>query len=119
MGVSTNAYLTFGIDLGESVDWMHLADSLLGEDHGWDVDRDPEEILDQLGLCLKRHCSLESPMFIVSAAGHFTAWRGEPTKVDPGELPTATPDQLAALKRVAKAAGVKDEPAWLLYSMWG
>ena len=119
MGTSTNAYLTFGIDLGESVDWMELADSLLGEDHGWDEDREPEEILDQLGLCLKRHCSYEYPMFIVSTTDALTAWRGQPTKVDLDKLPTATADQLAALKRVAEAAGIKDEPAWLLYSLWG
>jgi hypothetical protein len=119
MGTSTNAYLTFGIDLGESVDWMALADSLLGEDHGWDVDREPEEILDQLGLYLEEHCSSQYPMYIASATSPLTAWRGETTKVDLDKLPTATADQLAALKRVAKAAGVKDEPAWLLYSMWG
>jgi len=112
--------LAYGIDLGEEPDWFDLADQLLGEDHGWDIDRDKAEIVAGLGLEIDTHCSGDYPMYIVHAPGtNRCANRGYPQKIDPASTFMEVSQELRlALKRVAKAAGIEAEPAWLLYSMW-
>lgn len=109
MGVSTDAILVYGIDLGEEHDFEN-----------WD---DPLEKLDRLataeGLTIVMHCADEFPMFIVSDGRESSANRGYPCNIPNGSLTPASHYTIAKIRTFAERFGVTEEPAWLLCSYWG
>jgi hypothetical protein len=131
MGVSTNAILAFGFDLGElnEHDWQEALAVKLD-----DYDDDIEAfLLDQYGVELQRgeklcrnkvpvdiiqHCSYECPMYFLSIRGtQQTARRGYPTDI--GLCKPMAPDRVQALRDFcAKHSIPWQEPSWYIFSMW-
>jgi hypothetical protein len=118
MGTSTNAYLMYGYDLGNSDEWKIQG---LGEYGEWepewleddDLPTSAEKALlasvgfteewskenegyfgrrqvvqDQIAVTIESHCSAEYPMYVLSAK-MIRATRGNPKVVDPDYLQRA------------------------------
>lgn len=139
MGVSTNAILAYGFDLGEDCPWPYNDDDeqedwiggLLGlKEPQEEFDKDNEEVmkkyneywdarrnaLDELGVYIDIHCSCDCPMYavIVTESEHH-AHRGYPKKVD--LMWWAGWDD--KLRKFCKLTGIEyQKPSWMLYSLW-
>lgn len=114
MGVSTDAYLVFGIDLGAEEDW---------EDAGHLVAltaaHDDCEMEDETRVELVDHCHHEYRMWILAVKGTLVrAYRGSPKTIDPEKL-KITPAQIEGLCEFCREHAIDwKEPKWVLCSMW-
>jgi hypothetical protein len=112
MGVSTDAILVYGFDLGEEED---IEDERI---------RDVIEKADNLELednraAIVGHCSHDYRMIIVAVPNtKRVAKRGYPTTIDPASM--AVPqERVAELRAFCEAHGIPwQEPRWILCSMW-
>ena len=127
MGVSTDAYISFGIDLGESLSY-----SPDGEEDvyfGHEVQVVLRDILKKYDLEIFSHCSMDYPMFILCYSPTLRhAWRGYPVELDLNKLEGCIMNGgfesfhsfVFNNPNIAKQLGLEDagEPKWLLCSDW-
>lgn len=141
MGVSTDALLAFGVDLGDEYPESLLNEDDEGDFESWVLDHvglarptvsdygHPDwvayfakrnEILETFPVDLELHCSYDYPMYILCVRGtRKRASRGSPESLDASAL-TVTPEQVAAFKAFCEEHDIDaGEPGWLLFSMWG
>lgn len=134
MGVSTNAILAFGINLGEDLPDAFTADE--GESFDfeewlqkrfgmeWTADRPDDywdkfnEAKDAFPIDLIPHCSGDYPEYFLAVRGtDTTARRGYPEVI--AELPAIEPEDMIALRAFCDELGIEwQEPKWHLFSMW-
>ena len=143
MGISTDAILAYGYDLGEweSMDYPEWFDEddedaafseqamkhLLKEagftETDWKVEgywNRKNEAEKNLGIEITYYCSYDYPMYILSAK-EFRAYRGDAVKIDYADL-TIDSEWNEKLRWALDKLGVPasdDEPSWFLVSMWG
>lgn len=138
MGISTNAILAFGFDLGEELPESLLGDSEYFDFEEWfasnkfseaepphgDYDRDwpdywrrKREAIAALPYDVISHCSGDYPMYFLAARGtDLTASRGYPAKV---VMPEISSDAIEAMRQFCTEAGIEwKEPDWHIFSMW-
>lgn len=117
MGVSTDAKLAYGVDLGDDGIPAWLRDEFgvprerEDEDAGdtWELTK----ALNAAGLDLEHHCSDTHTMYVLCVKDSATtAWRGYPKTIEALDVP---PEWGARWERVKRAG----EPRWLLFSWWG
>ena len=145
MGVSTDAILAFGFDLGEEEELPeqllellqkheHDVDDALADDHGfelpeYEVGCDYKEFAAKqaaahakLKICLIDHCSGECTMYFLAARGsERAASRGNPTALEPADFDTGRfgQDVLDAMRAFCDRHGIEwQEPKWHIFSMW-
>ncbi len=137
MGVSTDAIVAFGFDLGED-----LPQSLLPDDDGDDYFDFEEWYLAKVGIEYQEtdetgeyrkareealascpveiitHCSYDYPMYFLALTGtRTTASRGCPQEIDPERV---ADDRILEMCRFCQWAGVDwVEPKWQVFSVWG
>ena len=144
MGQSTNAYLAFGIDLGDN-DEIEWPAALQGDDGGEYPDLDsyiaekaglkkpphadyakPEwgayftakrEAVEAFPFDLMQHCSGNYPMWVLGFRDtRQSAYRGDTTVVTMREI---KPEEIAALKAFCGELGLPwSEPDWRIFSLW-
>jgi hypothetical protein len=135
MGVSTDAYLIFGIaltdfdeedygnlpfasEVDEDFDdtLVRLAGGKQYPEEGWLEEQ--RKVVEACPLSVISHCHFEYPMWILGIkATHLTASRGYPKTFD--SLPEVTPEDFMALKKFAEKYDIKGELTWHLCSDWG
>ena len=144
MGVSTDAILAFGFDLGledeppaflqqegedaPSLDFEEFIQQEAGIQypHGFGYGT-PEydayyqakkAAIEACPVDLIMHCSHEYPMYFLAVRGtESKAYRGSPTKVEAAPI---EPAQVQAMREWCGAHGIEwQEPAWHIFSMWG
>lgn len=121
MGVSTDAILAFGFDIGES--WedsfeTFFGEAFLGDDNEVDMhELDSELEAEGAPIELVQHCHVDNPMWVVAVRGTVTtAWRGYPKRI---EGLTVDAEKVEAAKEYAQKRGwTWQEPQWLLVSNW-
>ena len=102
MSMSSDAILFFGME-GEVA--IEDKDTLL-------------DLLEQKGLALDYHCSLEYPIPFIYAEGyHHLATRGYPVEIQ--DLDPPAPSVVANLKAIGESLGMEGEPRWFLCSFYG
>lgn len=143
MGVSTDAILAFGFDLGEE-----LPESLVGEDGdsgGFEFEewlktkagivypeghagiKSPaytayyeagKALVEACPVDLITHCSYDYPMYFLAVRGtEVKAWRGHPKTVTTGPIKQS---QLNAMRKFCDDNGIPwQEPQWHIFSLWG
>jgi hypothetical protein len=106
MGQSTDAYLAYGIDIGE----------LEGE-HQYDL---PSHYDNKGPVGMVLHCSDNCPMGIIALSCTVQrAWRGDPLSVDMSKLAIG-PAADKLLKEFCEEHKLEyKQPGWLLFSYWG
>ncbi|HTR76954.1 MAG TPA: hypothetical protein VMH39_02550 [Gemmatimonadaceae bacterium] len=119
MGVSTDAKLVYGFEVGEEEgDEEHDRCAALMDD---DYDT-LTKVEKRLGAELVYHCSDECTEYILGLKETYVrAWRGHPKDVDVGTFAAMSRDKMdAKLVEIAAALGLKAKPGrWLLCSYWG
>lgn len=146
MGVSTDAILAFGFDLGDEDDGT-LAERFSAEEDGDDFDFDdwiakqagaiypaghagidsPEYVSYSekrnaaLAACpveVITHCSYDYPMHFLALRGtEARAWRGHPRSV---QTEPPQPERISAMRAFCEEHGIEwQEPQWHIFSMWG
>lgn len=143
MGVSTNAILAFGFDLGEEwpeglatpdndeesgeSNWIDFLNSISGltepettnyKDPAWPAHWAAQRAFEKAyPVTVEEHCSGESPMYFLALRGSVTsARRGYPTAI---ETPIVAAEQWQALKTFCDTYGIPwQEPKWHIFSMW-
>lgn len=142
MGVSTNALIAFGFDLGEAGDREVDLSELFPDPDGGDEPQLDEWLLEKAGVVFKNgmnyddfkkkrdkvlaacpvalveHCSNEHPMYLLAVRGTVkVARRGY---AEPFELPQVSQEQIEAAKAFCDEHGIEWEtPKWTLFSYWG
>ena len=114
MGTSTNAYLAWGIDLGE----MELPEYLACAYDDWGEWAESE--LEGSGVSIETHCSYDYPMYVLCVAS-FWASRGCPLELDQKQLGPPEPCELfdEKLRGACERLGIDPRPGgWLLFSLW-
>jgi hypothetical protein len=145
MGVSTDAILAYGYDLGDpasregnpewydddedgDIDFSEQAMNILlaklagFTETDWKVDgywTRKEEAKESLGFNIITHCSYDYPMYILCIEPHYRAWRGDAVEI-PHNL-GYTPEWDSKLDQAVEILGLKvaERPSWLLASLWG
>lgn len=136
MGVSTDAILAFGFDLGDDLPGK-LGEYLASYEDGYfDFEEfiattcgvGPDEwekytaaktaALENCGAEITTHCSHDYPSYFLHVPGaKQRARRGDPKKV---ELPQIGAEQIDALRAFCDLNGIDwQEPAWHIFSYWG
>jgi hypothetical protein len=141
MGVSTDAILAFGFDLGEELpeallevlaedsyftfeDFVLKLAGLVAPDYDkiglpeWDDYRSAKsKAITEFPVEIVRHCSGSCPMYFLSVNGtQQSARRGYPQDV---KLVDISEEQLARLKEFCERFGIEwQEPSWQLFSYW-
>lgn len=128
MGVSTNAILAFGFDLGEELpdaftadedeyfDWWEWICKHLGiEDEDYAV---RQAAIKAFPMDMITYCSNEYPMYFIAVSGtKQTTRRGD---VDEVEFTSVSADEIQALREFCDKTGIEwQEPRWRLMSYWG
>lgn len=109
MGTSTNAYIAYGIDLDEDVDFL---DEKYGDDWKWSLDDGRVEVI--------THCSGEYPLYIVAVPGSVkSAYRGSPTRINPDVEFNISDYDVERFLEWCNENGVEAKPQWFLFSYWG
>lgn len=115
MGVSTDAVVAYGVDLGEEIpQWVWDTFGLKDNSDEGDVDvYSLSSAAQKRGLDIIYHCSYAYPMYILAiASSERRAYRGEPEKLS---LPEISDEWKKTWAQVAQAG----DPTWLLFSLWG
>lgn len=141
MGVSTDAIIAFGFDLGDELpdalsDFMseheHDSELVLAADHGITLPeymgRDykeyaaaREEALAPLKIDLIPHCSGDYSMWFLAARGsNKTASRGHPQALEVADLAASFgAEVIEAMRAFCERHGIEwQEPKWHIFSMW-
>jgi len=135
MGVSTDAILTFGIDLNDELP-AFLTNAETEEEHDdlddflaheagltdWRAEGHYEKkraLVESCPVEIVRHCSGEYTMYILAVRGTVrTAYRGHLTEIDPTSL-VVSPEKIVSFKKWCEDHGVEyQEPKWFLVSFW-
>lgn len=136
MGVSTDALMAFGFDLGEELPESFIydeeegfeADEFLLRDYGtgfpeWQPDgpsdywKKREEALSKIPVDIITHCSGEYPMYFLAIRGtEHQARRGYPSEAVQREIMSTEIDAMRAF--CEKHAIEWQEPRWHIFSMW-
>ena len=136
MGVSTDAILVFGINLGEDGDELYdQYREAIGEENDFEefivfqanLDHsDPdyfekrEAVLKNCPMDITVHCCDNEPMVILGLRGtETTAWRGDVKIINPEDLVIPEQKIQAAYDWCVKHKLPWEEPKWLLVSWWG
>lgn len=140
MGVSTDAIIAFGFDLGEDLPdaWAEIEefdfDELRADELGLqkpehrDYKKDWPEywkkktaILPTHAADLIYHCSGEYPMHFLAVNGtNIRASRGSPEALPSDLMTSLAPKKIAALREFCQRHNIEwQEPAWYLFSYWG
>lgn len=143
MGISTNAILAYGFDLGEE-----LPDSLMTADQDYfnfdewhravmfsepepDYDTQYEDwkawdaraqtALRAYPVDIITHCSDSYPMYFLCIRGtNVTAYRGDSTPIDKGFVVPDVDEKLAAIEAFCKEHGIEPQSiGWHLFSYYG
>jgi hypothetical protein len=129
MGVSTDAYICFGINLGENLSIPH-PDNLEGEDdtlYQWEALEILEPKLVKYKLEVVPHCSEGHPMFVLGyEPSREWACRGYPETLNlkamqklEGKGKKAFKDFLDEEAELVRQLDLEtDQPSWLLFSNW-
>lgn len=146
MGVSTDAILAFGFDLGDEED-VTLAERFGAEEDDDSFDFDEwigkqagavypagyaginspeyvayyEKLQAAIAACpveVITHCSYDYPMHFLALRGtEARAWRGKPQTVQTEPPP---PERIAAMRAFCEEHDIEwKEPQWHIFSMWG
>ena len=113
MGQSTNAYLFYGIELGDD-----LSDFLQEED---DTHGEVEQLLEKAGINgiqVGSHCSGDYPIYYLYTQSYM-AWRGYSKEVDPASLVVSEEETEKLKKAMLVLKRDPVEPKWILASYWG
>jgi hypothetical protein len=134
MGTSTNAYITYGIDLGEECKygfpWFNEdeEDQECGDDVNDLFDEWSNKVFGEgkSPYELVIHCSYDYPMYILTfKESSFYATRGCVEIFDPSKLlEEVDSTKIEKLKDFLTKYDIKDEngnsdTSWLLFSLWG
>ncbi len=143
MGVSTDAILAFGFNLGEELPEAFQDDD--GDSAGFEFDewlnqkagvvypegnagiKSPEyraysdackAVKAASPVDFITHCSYDCPMYFLALRGsNSTARRGYPVAVT---TPVPTAERVAAMRSFCDQHGIKwQEPSWHIFSLWG
>jgi hypothetical protein len=140
MGVSTDAQICFGFEIGDEGDELKdLFPDLFGEDiddeefddviarlaglEPWSKDRAEDyyerkrKLIEQCPVQLVMHCSHDVPMWILAVRGTFrNSNRGYALEID---LPTIPDEKVDAFRVWCEQYNVEyQEPLWLMTSLW-
>jgi hypothetical protein len=136
MGVSTNALMAFGFDLGEerpesftdSDEGYFEADEFLLRDFdagipewtpgvGPDYWDNKSAALAKIPVDIIEHCSGEYPMYFLAVRGtECEARRGYPSVAEQREIAAA---EIDAMRAFCEKHGIEwQEPRWYIFSMW-
>lgn len=144
MGVSTDAILAFGFDLGDDED-VSLAERFGADSEDFDFGdwiaaqagavypeghsgiESPEytaywetrqAAIEACPVEVITHCSYDYPMYFLAVRGtESRAWRGHPQAVTTGEV---APEKVAAMREFCEKHGIEwKEPRWHIFSLWG
>lgn len=138
MGVSTDAILAFGIDLGE--EWPDTFNEHDDEDDGFEADHflacdfaieipewtpgtgseywaQKREAINKIPIELIKHCSSDYPMYFLSIRGtQQTANRGYPKEILQRPIDQS---EIDAMRAFCEKHGIEwQEPKWQIFSMW-
>ena len=119
MGVSTDAHLFYGIDLGEDFYVEEDEDGeIVSDTFGW-----LENKLKDFPVNIGIHCSSDCPIYYLFTAENY-AWRGYPLQIDPVELQGGEEEKWnKVLKEAAERINFDDmndeKIGWWLASYWG
>jgi hypothetical protein len=118
MGVSTDAKLIYGFEVGKSEGDADNSrcDELMDEHYATLT-----KVEKRLGAELVWHCSDECQMYIIGLTDTYVyAYRGHPQEINPKMFERDRRLMDAELIDIAEALGVKAKPGrWLLASYWG
>ena len=125
MTVSTDAYLVFGIQLGDAEDITSdvIQKRYDEEDPGDYLPYLPEVVDEILGkqhaVMMKLHCSCDYMMYTLVVKDSVKyASRGSPVEVSPADL-APRPEWEETLKDACEKLGLEFEPPkWWLQSLW-
>lgn len=116
MGVSTDAILVWGFDLGDlsEIENEKIYDTIEALDEDWEAE---EKLEKKTGAKLVHHCCPNETMYIVGVTATETVVkRGYPKSI---ESLTVPPNAQTQLNDFAKAIGVEPKPGqWLLAVWW-
>jgi hypothetical protein len=119
MGVSTDAKLIYGFEVGEEEgDAEHDRCGVLQNAEYATLTK----VTTSLGAELVYHCSDECTEYILGIkATYVEAWRGHPKEVPVARFAAMSSEEMdAKLVKIAAALGLKPKPGrWLLCSYWG
>lgn len=137
MGQSTDAYLYYGMELGESQFWLDDEVPGLEEEELDDYSKvyytrvhghPPESYSDEWKwveaqpIEIRSHCSCDYPMYFVHVKRLFVqAWRGDPKRIDLDYLTTVTLEDADLLRIFCATMNIPwdmDNVGWRLASMW-
>ena len=127
MGISTDATLAYGIDIGEDLFYDH-PDSEEGRLYQYEALEHIEPILKKYNIAIDRHCSAEYPMFFIYYEETLhKAWRGSPNylldfkkMMQKEKKANAAFKELFANCELEVIQKINDTtPRWCLYSDWG
>lgn len=140
MGISTDAILAYGYDLGDDIEIEHeedeskgevlerrLLERLVGFTDVWTKEdktyfERERAAKKEMGLEIIYHCSEDYPMYFLASRGsEIRANRGYPVKINPLDINDNHDHWNAKLKEGMEALDIepKDEPGYHLFSMWG
>jgi hypothetical protein len=130
MGVSTDAIIVYGLDIGEDLHGMPFYSEEKDEE-GWAYDEQFEEWVkkefgDECPFEILIHCSYDYPMYIFALKEtYLSASRGYSQEFDPQQLQEKlTEEKKKHFTDVIEKYNIKGEngetePSWLLFSLWG
>lgn len=112
MGISCDAEIAYGFDLGEFTDWPEVLTYASGAHRYFDEDLLP----DDCGVSVHHHSHYDSNYYILAVDGtHKCASWGTPEKFT--SFPEITTEQIAKLEAFCKQFGLPFKtPEWLLFA---
>jgi hypothetical protein len=128
MGVSTNAILAFGFDLGDLDNNLPEGLARMFDEYDNDeeavlldlysTDTTPVEDINKVPVDLIRHCSRDNPMYFLAVRGtKQVALRGYPTAAVFGHVHDS---EVKALRDFCTRHNIPwQEPKWCIFSYWG
>lgn len=144
MGVSTNAYIAFGINIDEG-ELPESIETLIEEgkiEEFWQDDlaayegglvyngeegerydefwNKKQELVKNYPVEIEMHCHYDCAMYVVAVKGTcLSASRGFPTAFGPDHMTKVEQKDIDAFKTWCEKYGLEGEPEWLLFSYWG
>lgn len=131
MGVSTDAIVAFGFNLGEELPESLLA-TLDADEESWDFEYwvaarlgvadlewpERRKAVDAFPFEIITHCSYDYPMYFLAASDTTQrARRGYPEAL---AMKEASPEQVQAMRDFCGEFEIEwEDPRWHLFSLWG
>lgn len=108
MGVSTDAYLAWGVDLGEDTEWPEEADG----DPSWWAHENLKDVV------IETHCSCEYPMYALVTVSTYAS-RGHAEEISKDFFDIDPEKEQEKLDAACEKLGIeKTKGSWLLFSLW-